>query len=274
MLVIPFPLERLPVAQVEAALNRLRAERPKSQPILLGDVDVFSAEWAETVDTFEEPAAILSAARALDIDAWFAERTLPPPPRSDARREGLARRLSTRLFARPDPVVALPSRRRIDALKDHARDLEASGESSVEELAEIREIIRAVECGDAPMMFPDPIDYVTPRRGDEMVAGLVDAAEPWESMAWLQHGTYAVCAPRPVLVACCRWLWHTPGARIITASTDHIGFQVERPIARIEDAREVLRRVALLGASEVNGDTRHTSGETIVGAARLWVWWD
>ena len=107
-----------------------------------------------------------------------------------------------------------------------------------------------------------------------MAAGLVATSEPWESAAWLQHGAYAICAPKAVFVAHCRWLWIENGARLITASTDHIGFQMERPISTLIEAAEVMRRFQLLGAIEINGDLVGSDGKSLVGAKRLWVWWD
>lgn len=303
MLDIPFPLETVPSDRAGTALETLRRQRPGVTPVLLGDADVFSTEWAEVVDIFEPPDEILAEAREIDIDAWFENR------RADmaAADAGMGRSLRVfngayRVAAFPFDVALFPFRlirwpftgRRpgflsrspfdhgavrnsvsgVDALKSQLSELEAAGEGSDEELADIRAIIAGLEAGDHVTPFPDPVDYVTPRRGSEMAAGLLEASLPWESTAWLQHGTYALCAPKPVFVAHCRWMWDTFGAGPITASTDHIGFQVDRPIATPEDAREVLRRFALLGATEINGDRHGSDGYSLVGAPRLWVWWD
>lgn len=306
MLDIPFPLATVPAETAEAALAELRASRPGFQPVLLGDQDIFSTEWAEYVDTFEAPDAILAEAREIDVDAWFANRT-----QQDRTAEAvMGRSVRTfnglyRVIAFPFDVVFLPIRLASWPLTGrrpsfftrspfdvaHTRDLaagavgpgalraqlaefEAAGEGTAEELEEIRDVIAAMESDGTGGIFPDPVDYVTPRSGGALAAGLLRAGEPWEGAAWLQHGTYAICAPRAVLVAHCKWLWDRYEARIITASTDHIGFEMGRPIAAADEAREVLARFAALGAVEVNGDSRTSSGASLVGARRLWVWWD
>lgn len=302
---IPFPLATVPADTAEAALAELRASRPGCQPVLLGDRDIFSTEWAEYVDAFEAPEAILAEAREVDIDAWFANRT------HQDRTADAAMGRSSKTFNRMYRVAALPvdvllfpmrlirwpvtghrpvflSRSPFDhegetttgpvnglnALRAQLAELEAAGEGTLDELAEMREVIGALESEGAAGIFPDPVDYVTPRTGGELAAGLLQVGEPWEGAAWLQHGTYSICAPRAVLVAHCRWLWDKYEARIITASTDHIGFEIGRPISTAEEAREVLARFAALGAVEINGDCRNSDGASLVGAARLWVWWD
>ena len=158
-------------------------------------------------------------------------------------------------------------------LKSELAILEEAGEGTPEELDEIREIINEIEANEA-CFFPDPVAYVTPRHGTKMAAGMVKADAPWEVAAWLQHGTYALCAPKPVFVAHCKWLWDAYGARIITASTDHVGFQMDRPIDTLDKAAEVLRRFRALGATEVNADRQDTSGSSLHRADRLWVWWN
>lgn len=299
MLAIPFPLETVPSATAADAVERLRFERPGTEAVLLGDADVFSVEWAETVDTFEDPAGILAEAAGIDADAWFAARKPvigKTPGRDDTRK-----RLGWRVLTLPFDAAMAPARlirwaatgerpaflsdgssadaekpvSTLDALKAQLADLEASGEGDEEDLCEMREVIAAIEAeGVSPVIFPDPVDYVTPRHGDTLAAGLIASERPWETAAWLQHGTYALLAPKPVLVAHCRWLWETHGARIITASTDHIGFEVERPIGTATEAREVLARFFALCADEVNAENRGTDGTSLVGARRWWVWWD
>ena len=71
MMDIPFTLETVPARDAEQALERLSRERPNTVPVLLGDADIFSTEWAEMVDMFEPPEAVLDEARGIDIDAWF-----------------------------------------------------------------------------------------------------------------------------------------------------------------------------------------------------------
>ncbi len=278
MLDIPFALETIPANDADNALARLTRDQIDAVPVLLGDADIFSAEWAETVDRFEPPEEVLAQAMALDTEAWFANHAVSP--QLVEARKGLLGRLyravaspfGTRAFpAGKDTTVA--AAKAIAALKSQLADLEASGQGTVEEFADIRQIIDAAE-QEGTSIFPDPVAYVTPRHGDQLAAGLVKVREPWEAAAWLQHGTYALCAPKPVLVALCKWLWEQHGGRIITASTDHIGFQMERPIASLEEAEVVLRRFSALGADEINADHRGSSGVSLVGAARLWVWWD
>ena len=252
---------------------------------------MFSTEWAEYVDVFENPATILAEARKLDTDRWFRNRTRQRETRkvdvsASPRLVKLARlpmdiaRLPVRMVswlhrARPDESEqARPENRLVHSLKAQLAELEAAGEGTEDELREIRDVIDAIEADGAENLFPDPVDYVTPRRGGALAAGLVDATEPWESAAWLQHGAYAICAPKAVVVAHCRWLWDQHGARLITASTDHLGFQMKRPITSPIDAIEIIRRFELLGATEINGDRIGSEGKSILNADRLWVWWD
>lgn len=282
MLDIPFDLETVPADHADRELERLTKERKTSVPVLLGDADIFSAEWAEVVDEFEPPEALLQEASALDADAWFADHL--PAPATDKSQGMLGQIASLPVQLVQWPVTGqkpeflskeptTPEDAGIAMLRSQLVELEASGEATEAELAEIREIIDDI-AAEGTGFFPDPVDYVIPRHGDSVAAGMVDAKEPWEAAAWLQHGTYALCAPRPVLVAHCKWLWEQHGGRIITASTDHIGFQMERPIETLEDAGEILTRFTTLGASEVNADYRGSNGASLVGAARLWVWWD
>ena len=291
---IPFPLETVPADRAESALAALQSTRPGVVPVLLGDADVFSTEWAEVVDEFEDPEDILEEARALDVNSWFQNRIVSRPASSqdDVREErrGLSRMASlpvdvillpVRLIKwplaghrpEPEPAADKPGDYLVTMLRGQLAELEKAGEGTEEELAEIREVIDGIEA-DGVEVFPDPIAYVTPRRGQEMAAGLLNAAEPWECAAWLQHGAYAICAPKAVFVAHCRWLWQTYGARIITASTDHVGFQMDRPIETAEEANAVLARFGVLGATEINGDTIGSPGKSLIGAHRLWVWWD
>ena len=291
---IPFPLETVPADKAESALARLQTARPGVIPVLLGDADVFSTEWAEVVDDFEDPEGILGEARELDVESWFRNRIVsrpaPLPEDVPEERSGFSRMaaipvdvilLPVRLIkwplaghrGKPEAAPEPPGDYLVDMLRAQLAELESAGEGTDEELAEIREVIDGI-AADGAEVFPDPIAYVTPRRGQEMAAGLLNAAEPWECAAWLQHGAYAICAPKAVFVAHCRWLWQTYGARIITASTDHVGFQMDRPIEGAEAANEVLARFGVLGATEINGDKIASPGKSLVGAHRLWVWWD
>ena len=278
MLDIPFALETIPANDADNALARLMRDQTDTVPVLLGDADIFSAEWAETVDRFEPPEEVLAQALALDTETWFANHIVSP--QLAEARKGLLGRLyqavaspfGTRSLAISTDTAAAAAYV-IAALHSQLADLEASGQGTEEEFADIRQIIDAAE-REGTSIFPDPVAYVTPRHGDRLAAGLVKVSEPWEAAAWLQHGTYALCAPKPVLVALCKWLWEQHGGRIITASTDHIGFQMDRPIASLEEAEVVLRRFSALGAVEINADHRGSSGVSLVDAARLWVWWD
>ena len=162
----------------------------------------------------------------------------------------------------------------IAVLRAQLADLRALGNTPDAELREFEEAIAALEMDGSGPVFPDPVAYVTPRTGGMVAAGIVEVREPWQAIAWLQHGTYSVCTPRPLLVAHCKWLWQKFGARVITASTDHIGFEMERPISSQADAKEVLGRFIALGATEVNAETRDGRGDSLIGAERLWVWWD
>lgn len=308
MLAIPFPLKSIPVASAVETCHRIVSERPGTVPVLLGDADVFSAEWSESVDEFEDPAAILAEAETIDADAWFTARK-PRLAEAERRMEGSLRRfnLGWRVLVFPFDVLLVPARllrwavtrqrpdflsrspfdigplddappappSTVEALRAQLAELEAIGEGTEEDLREIREVIEAIETeGTGQGLFPDPVDYVTPRHGGLVAAGLIDTVEPWQCAAWLQHGSYALLAPKPVLVAHCRWLWETYGARIITASTDHIGFEVLRPPETEEAAREILERFFALCADEVNAETRGTDGTSLIGARRWWVWWD
>ena len=309
MLAIPFSLEQVPVDTAADEVRRIRSERPGIAPVLLGDADVFSAEWAETVDTFEDPQAILAEAETIDIEAWFDART-PRLAEAEAQMERSLKWFNRgwRILILPFDAVLLPARlvkwaatrkrpaflspspfdigpldedaspeavSTVDMLNSQLAELEATGEGTDEELREIREVIGAIETeGTDHRIFPDPIDYVTPRHSGTVAAGLIGTGEPWQCAAWLQHGTYALSAPKPVLVAHCRWLWEQYSARIITASTDHIGFEVERPLATTEEARDVLGRFFALCATEVNAENVGTDGSSLVGATRWWVWWD
>jgi len=304
---IPFPLEPVAVEQAARELSRLRAERPGTCPVLLGDRDIFSAEWAETVDAFEPPEEILAEAEELDIDAWFAERRRHAAA-EEAQIGGVIRGVNAavRTALLPVDAVLYPLRlirwsitgerpsfltplpfdagalargseelHGLAAMKAQLAELEALAEEDDADLGEIRSTLEALESDEALQgLYPDPVDYVTPRSGGGMAAGLPQTREPWEVMAWLQHGTYAATAPKEVQVAYCRWLWHRYGARIITASTDHLGFEVEQPPETVEDAREIVARFAALGASEVNGDHGGSDGASLVNAPRWWVWWD
>ncbi len=294
MLDIPFQVETVPADQAETALKALIDAEDGVSPILLGDRDVFSTEWAEYVDVFENPATILAEARALDANRWFANRRTRRETRTvDLGATHRAQAWLTRMVQLPSAALNLPLRmvkglvrtpksteteapedQLVVNLRSQLAELEAAGEGTEAELAEIREVIAEIKAGVDGGLFPDPVDYVTPRRGGDMAAGLVKTSEPWESAAWLQHGAYAICAPKAVFVAHCRWLWLENGARLITASTDHVGFQMERPIASLIEAAEVMRRFELLGAIEINGDLIGSDGKSLVGAERLWVWWD
>ena len=281
MLDIPFPLETVPAKQADAALKELIAECRGVTPVLLGDRDVFSTEWSEHVDVFENPKSILAEARALDAESWFANRIARRHPR---QVELGAPRLLARVATLAAQTLALFGPKAAEGevrenplaveLKGQLAALERAGEGTDEELAEMRAVIAEIEAEGVEELFPDPVDYVTPRSGEELAAGLVDATEPWESAAWLQHGAYAICAPKAVFVAHCRWLWDRYGARIITASTDHVGFQMGQPIAEEAAALDVLRRFELLGATAINGDRIDSDGHSLVGAERLWVSWD
>lgn len=299
MLDLPFKLETFPAAHADANLKRLVAEQEDSVPILLGDADIFSAEWAEGVDAFVPPSEVLAEAVVLDTDAWFAEHGIATskPKLEGPVSQGIS--LFHRLFLLPFDAVLFPfrlmywagSRRRplfltpglyqnapaqdpISLLRAQLKELECNGQGSAEEIAEFRDAINALAEDEDALIFPDPVAYVTPRQGEHVAAGMVEAKEPWQAAAWLQHGTYANCAPRAVLVAHCKWLWLRHGARIITASTDHIGFELERPIISPWEARNVLRRFVALGANEVNADLFDGDGKSLLGAERLWVWWD
>ncbi len=306
MLAIPFPLEPLPVETAREAMLRLLDDRPGMVPVLLGDEDVFSVEWAECVDEFEDPNVILSEAETIDADAWFAGRA-PHLAATEARMERSLKWFNRawRLIILPFDGVLLPvrllkwgaTRQRPEFLsrspfdigplaEDDAPDpaarlraqlteMETTGETSDDELREFREVIQAIEAeGAGHRIFPDPIDYVIPRHGTTVAAGLIETDAPWKTAAWLQHGTYAVSAPKPVLVAHCRWLWENYGARIITASTDHLGFEVSQPPRTAEEAREIAARFFTLSADEVNAEHRGTDGTSLIGATRWWVWWD
>ena len=284
MLDIPFPLETVPARQADAALKELIADRKGVAPVLLGDRDVFSTEWAEYVDVFENPKEILAEARALDSEVWFANRIARKYPRRVelgaprwiAGVVSIPRRVKERLSPGSAEVDAQSTEKPtlVSVLKAQLAELERAGEGSEAELSEMREVIDEIAADGTEGLFPDPVGYVTPRRGTELAAGLVDADEPWETAAWLQHGAYAVCAPKAVLVAHCRWLWTTYGARIITASTDHIGFQMDRLILNRDEATRVMRRFEILGATGINGDRINTVGDSLIHADRLWVGWD
>ena len=297
MLELPFELEPLPAAHADAALKRLSKERVNSVPVLLGDADIFSTEWAETVDTFEAPDTVLRLAAEIDVDAWFRQHRRKPEETSEIEGPSAYRRL---LF--PVDLALAPLRllqwlvtaerpgfflwslgagtKRgsaldpIAVLRAQLEELRVLGTAPEAELREFEDAIAALEKEDNGPIFPDPVAYVTPRTGTMMAAGIVEAREPWQAIAWMQHGTYSVCVPRPLLVAHCKWLWQKFGARVITASTDHIGFELEQPIASAAKAKDVLDRFVALGATEVNADRRNGSGASLVGAERLWVWWD
>ena len=265
MLTLPFPLETFPADQADAALKRLGQARKNIVPVLLGDADIFSTEWAESVDTFEPPEAVLAEARALDPDEWFTTHRVPSPAPRPISALGRAARVASRIL----PTRKAATSQDVARLREQLAELEALGD----DWPEARDAIAALEA-DGVSVFPDPVAYVTPRHGTSLAAGLVAVGEPWEAVAWLQHGTYALCAPRPILAAHCRWLWQRHGARIITASTDHIGLELERPIALATDAEETLARFLALGAREVNADRQGSDGASLIGARRLWVWWD
>lgn len=306
MLALPFALRNVPAASASDAIHDLVREDPQHMPVLLGDADIFSTEWAESVDTFEDPEKILAEAETIDADAWFgahtkAIRSASDQPQKDGAFVSGAWRVAALPFdallvparlirwgttgTRPaflsaspfrppeaDPVEAIST---VDALRAQLAVLEASGEGTEDDLTEIREVIEAIEAeGTSPQIFPDPVDYVTPRHSETLAAGLIETDAPWKAAAWLQHGTYALLAPKPVMVAHCRWLWEEYGARIITASTDHIGFDVAHPVETEDEAREVLARFFALCADEVNAEHRGTDGSSLVGATRWWVWWD
>jgi hypothetical protein len=284
MLDIPFPLETVPADQADTALKELIADRDGVMPVLLGDRDVFSTEWAEYVDVFENPKEILAEARALDSEMWFANRIARKHPRRVelgaprwiAGVVSIPKRVMGRLGSGDAESEAHDAQKPtlVSVLKTQLAELERAGESTEDELSEMREVIAEIEADGTEGLFPDPIDYVKPRSGTELAAGLVNAAEPWEAAAWLQHGAYAVCAPKAALVAHCRWLWTTYGARIITASTDHIGFQMDRLILNRDEATDVMRRFEILGATAINGDLIDTDGDSLIHADRLWVGWD
>lgn len=309
MLPLPFSLEHVPVSSAEASLHAIMRDRPGLVPVLLGDGDVFSVEWAETVDEFEDPHLILAEAETVDVETWFAARR-PELARAEARMEGSLKRFNAiwRVLILPYDMLMLPVRlvrwaasgrkpaflsrtpfdigplgeapeaassSTIEALRAQMKELERIGEGTEDELREIREVIDAIETeGTGHRIFPDPIDYLTPRHGASLAAGLIETDAPWKAAAWLQHGAYSISAPKPVLVAHCRWLWEEYGARIITASTDHLGFEVARPPETPEEAREILNRFIALCADEVNAEHRGTDGTSLIGAARWWVWWD
>ena len=277
MLDIPFPLETVPSARAEGALQDMIDQARGVAPVLLGDRDIFSTEWAETVDHFEVPETILKDAQSLDVDAWFANRgnrRAKVEPASPFLPSRLVSWMAGKPKSQSVPGDAGQADYLVAMLRGQLAELEEAGEGTREDLAEIREVIDGIEADGMANIFPDPVDYVTPKKGTEVAAGLLAVSEPWESAAWLQHGAYAICAPKAVFAAHCRWMWTEFGARIITASTDHMGFQMDRPIDTPEAAQEVLRRFAILGATEINGDQSDALGQSLIGASRLWVWWD
>ncbi|MCV6593814.1 MAG: hypothetical protein OIF48_12735 [Silicimonas sp.] len=285
MLDIPFPLETVPAKHADAALDDMIAECDGVTPVYLGDRDVFSTEWAEYVDVFENPRAILAEARALDAESWFANRIARKHPREvelsaprvisrvlqlvAAPFEKLGRGESSEADGAPDEAFSLA-----EELRAQLAQLDRAGTATAAELDEMRAVIREVEAGALDGLFPDPVDYITPRRGQDLAAAMIATKEPWESAAWLQHGAYAACAPNAVFVAHCRWMWQNHGARIITASTNHVGFQMAAPINTAAQALDMLRRFELLGAAAINGDEITGDGASLIGAKRLWVGWD
>ena len=111
MLEIPFRLESVPADKADTAIYEMIERRPGVSPVLLGDADVFSTEWAEQVDEFEEPEDILAEARSLDIDTWFANRVRKPEPGESG--VGATRRILNgvhRVAAVPVDVMLLPVR--------------------------------------------------------------------------------------------------------------------------------------------------------------------
>lgn len=299
MLDIPFHLENIPAASADKVLEQLLHQRIDAVPVLLGDADVFSAEWAEIVDLFEPPEAVLEEALKIEIDTWFDHQT---GIEAQALRQVHTFNRFYRAAALPFDLILLPirlagwpltgrrptffSRSPFDAktegrdeddwirmLRTQLAELEASGDASQDELDEISRTIDEI-AADGVNVFPDPVAYVTPRHGETLAAALVMVDASWKAAAWLQHGTYALCVPKPVFVAHCKWLEERHGGRIITASTDAVGFQMDRPIEALGDAAEVLRRFSALGATEVNADHHGGDGKSLVGAKRLWVWWD
>ena len=302
MLDIPFDLETIPADKADHALKKMSENSSGTLPVLLGDANIFSVEWAEIVDKFVSPADVLAEARTIDTESWFSKQGTrtsgdATPTNASKMVDGLFR-----AAALPIDIVLLPARLAswpltkkrpaffsnlasqsqqygtqidpgVEMLKTQLAELEAAGEGTEEELNEIRQIIEEI-AADGTYLFPDPVAYVTPRHSDEIAAGMLHATEPWEVAAWLQHGTYAVCAPKPVFAAHCKWMWDQFGARIITASTDHVGFEVDHPINDLAVAKEMLHRFQALGAKEVNAEHLGSGGESLVGASRLWVWWD
>ena len=100
-----------PRADTANAVDRIRNENPRVKPVLLGDPDVFSAEWAETVDSFEDPQAIIDEAQSIDVDAWFAAR-MPRLAETEAQMERSLKWFNRgwRLLILPFDVVLLPAR--------------------------------------------------------------------------------------------------------------------------------------------------------------------
>lgn len=280
MLDFPFEIQTFPSSTADAALRRLRRERATSVPILLGDIDVFSAEWAERVDHFKSPDEVLREAGQRKLTFW-------PQPKHTDRRRGAVWQFALIIVTAIVELVLLPIRLiewiaglksvsscdRTRRLWSQLKTIEASGIEQEQNLAAFRQTLLELKDEEALCVFPDPVAYVTPRQGHPVAAALVEAVEPWQAAAWLQHGEYAKGEKHSEFVDLCRWLWEQHGARIITASPDHVGFELGEPIPSGSQAKAVLRRFAALGAVEVNGDLPNGTGASLVAEQRIWATW-
>ena len=267
---LPFELLPIPAGGAEAELGR---SRPGVTSVLVGDGDIFYAEWSEFVDEFQDPHEIVADAETLDIDAWFAAHGAGT--RRAAGRMKTAMTLFDRLFRMlmlPVDFLLVPVR-----LVRWVREGKRPGFLTPSPFSSREGDPLPEAAGPRPdgKEYPDPVRYVLPKDSPgEIAAALIEVEEPWQAMAWLQHGSYAQSAPMAAHVGHARVLWERYGARIVTASSDHLGFELERPVTATADARAVMDRFFTLGADEINAEHRGSTGESLIGAKRWWVWWD
>ena len=269
---LPFELLTIPNGDAETELGR---SRPGLASVLVGDGDIFFAEWSEYVDDFLDPHEIIASAEAMDFDSWYAEYS-GRLNRAVEREMWFTKLLckAFRVVAFPVDVVLFPVRLVRWAISG-SRPAFLSRLPADKTPEDVAATAAELWDDDDSGGFPDPIRYVIPSEADgELATALIEVDEPWQAMAWFQHGEYAQMAPIEAHVAHAKILWERYGARIVSVSIDHIGFELERPVTATSDALAVMDRFFTFGAEEINAETFGGTGESLIGAKRWWVWWD
>lgn len=201
----PFPFVRVAGKTAHALLARLRHAHPDTTPVIWGEED----QASRLFEFFDEPdlpsvESILESAAAADGNSAIAEHRRREEERTRA------------LFA--DKGWDYP-----DAEGDDPAD---SG---------------VVPPGTGPhdrLLGFD--DYRTGQPVAEVLIGLIPTPRSYEVPAYLRFGGWNECPPPEIHVALARQWNERFGARLVVNTSDVMEFELERPVATIEEARELV----------------------------------